>query len=120
MRKNKINYNELCEINYYNGYDIIREDLLKLYIYKETCDPQTEFGQKINIKHSTGNIHIKNYENWFTKNLLEDYLNKYLEDIRTVEQAEQELSKPAGRKIKDPRLIIIMYGIYRMFKSTNY
>ena len=106
----------------YLEYDIIREDLLRLYIFKETCNPQTPEGQKLILKHSTGNISIGNYENWFTKILINEYLNEYLADIKSVEQAEQELKKykgSVGRKINDPRLLIIMFGIYRMFNENK-
>jgi hypothetical protein len=103
-------------------YDIIREDLLRLYIFKESYNPQTEEGQKIIIKHLTGNITINNYNNWFTKNLLKDYLNKYLADITDIDQAKKELAKykgSVGRKIKDPRLHIILFGIFRMFNENK-
>jgi hypothetical protein len=113
---------ELQDVIDYYDYEIIKEDLLKLYIFKETHNPQTKKGKKIIIKHSKGNISIDNYNNWFAKNLLKDYLNKYLADITDIDQAKKELAKykrSAGRKVKDPRLHIILYGIYRMFNENK-
>lgn len=111
------------DYTHYLEYHEVREDLLKLFIYSRQPKPKTADGQKIVIKHSTGNIEIKNYENWFSDRLIQGYLNKYLSDIETVEQAERELQtnykKKAGRQAKDPRIGIIAYGIFRMFNDKK-
>ena len=113
---------ELDDVIDYEDYGIVREDLLKLYKFMKSHNLTNSSGRKITIKHSMGNIDISNHDNWFTRKLLKDYLDKYLSDITSVEQAEQELlkyKKTAGRKIKDPRLHIIIYGIYRMFNQEK-
>jgi hypothetical protein len=104
----------------YKHYNIVREDLLRLYIFANERKSDTLQGQKISIKHAKGSVEITNYENWFTSKLLNDYLAVYLADIESVEQAEEELlkyKKRAGRKIKDNRIHIILYGIFRMFND---
>lgn len=113
---------ELDDVIDFHQFNIVRKDLLKLYIFSKSHNPKTSKGQKTTIKHSMGNLYLDNYDNWFTKKLLKDYLDKYLSDITTIEQAEQELlkyKKSAGRKIQDTRLHIIMYGVYRMFNDNK-
>ena len=104
----------------YIEYNMVREDLLRLYIFTNERKSDTLQGQRISIKHALGNVEIKNHENWFTGKLLKDYLKLYLADVHSIEQAEQELlsyKKRAGRKIKDNRIHIVLYGIYRMFND---
>ncbi len=103
-------------------YNIVREDLLRLYVFANTHKPKTREGKKISIKHSQGDVPIDNYNNWFTEKLLKDYMATYLADVISVKQAEEELKtykKRAGRKIKDNRVLIITYGIYRMFNEQK-
>lgn len=106
----------------YIEYNIVREDLLRLYLFANERKSDTAQGQKISLKHAIGSVDIKNYENWFTRKLLTDYLNRYLADITSIEQAESELEKykkQAGRKIKDNRIHIVLYGIFRMFNENK-
>ncbi len=111
-----------ADLTDYIEYNIVREDLLRLYIFTNGQKSDTLQGQRISIKHAMGSVEIKNFGNWFTDKLLKDYLNLYLSDINSIEQAEQELlsyKKRAGRKIKDNRVHIILYGIFRMFNELK-
>ena len=108
--------------NEWNTKYKIREDLLKLYIFVNQPHkwPRTEEGRRITLKHSLGNVDIGNYDNWFLRNVIERYCNKYIPEITSLEQAEEELQaykKPLGRQPKDPQVNIILYGIYRLFNE---
>jgi hypothetical protein len=110
--------NEMAED--YLKYRVVREDLLKLYVWLN--DPKTKIDQKLTLKHAMGNIEIENFDGWFTRNLLEGYLDKYLSDITTIEQAESELltyKGRKGRKVNDRRVPVIMYGIFRMLNDQK-
>lgn len=101
-------------------YKMVREDLLNLYIWLK--DPQTKLEQKLALKHMTGSIKIKNSFGWFTRNLLTKYLDEYLPDIKTIEEAKTELltyKKNSGRPTDDFRVNVITYGIYRMFNDLK-
>jgi len=103
--------------------DKIHEDLLNLYIFLN--EPRkwshSEQGRKITIKFSTGSIDIDNYEHWFVRNVLEPLCKKHIPEITSIKQAEDELykyKKRAGRPPKDPRILRIIYGIFRMFNEN--
>ena len=68
-------------------YSMVREDLLRLYIFTNERKSDTLQGQRISIKHALGSIDIKNHENWFTDKLLKDYLKLYLADIPMIPKA---------------------------------
>ena len=108
---------DLYDFKEYGDYDLVRKDLLKLYIFINQKQPRTADARKLTLKHSLDKIDIENYDNWFTQNLLKDYLTLYLSDVHSVEQAEEELKtykKKAGRKASDPRIPAILYGLFRI------
>lgn len=100
-------------------YDIIRKDMLNLYLFIN--NPDNHLYKELSIKHFTGIVKLENRFGWFTKRLLKDYLAKYLPDITTVQQAEEELKlyrATAGRKYADEREMVLTYGIYKLFHDN--
>jgi len=100
----------------------IREDLLTLYIFLNEPRkwPSFKQGEKITMKFFMGNIDINNNNHWFARNVLGPLCQKYIPEITSIEQAEDELykhKKRAGRPSKDPRIMRIVYGIFRMFNE---
>ncbi|MCD8102308.1 MAG: hypothetical protein LUE26_07050 [Alistipes sp.] len=111
---------QLPEFAEYINYENVRQDLLKLYIFVNGPQSSRADGQKLTLKHSIGKIDIKNYDNWFTNSFIKDYLDIYLADVKSVRQAEEELTtykKSAGRRCTDQRIPIILYGMYRMMND---
>ena len=101
-------------------YEDVRKDLLNLYMFVN--DPSTFLDREITIQHATGKVKLDNCYGWFTRRMLKEYLDKYLPDITSVEQAKQELDsykKSAGRKSADAREQVLMCGIYRMFHEQT-
>lgn len=101
-------------------YEDVRKDLLCLYMFIN--DPSTFLDREIAIQHATGKVKIENCYGWFTRRMLKEYLDMYLPDITSVEQAKEELDtykKPAGRKSADEREQILIYGIYRIFHEQT-
>ena len=101
-------------------YEDVRKDLLNLYMFVN--DPSTFLDREITIQHTTGKVKVENYYGWFTRRMLKEYLDRYLPDITSAEQAKQELDgykKSAGRKSSDAREQVLIYGIYRMFHEQT-
>lgn len=101
-------------------YEDVRKDLLNLYMFVN--DPSTFLDREITIQHTTGKVKVENCYGWFTRRMLKEYLDRYLPDITSVEQAKQELDsykKSAGRKSADAREQVLMCGIYRMFHEQT-
>ena len=102
-------------------YGDVRKDLLKLYIFSKS---EHETGT-VTIKQGKGAEHKVDLENaslWFYPRMVNEYLQKYLPDITSTEQAQAELDTRyrarKGRGYNDIRLNIIIYGIYRLFSKT--
>ena len=101
-------------------YEDVRKDLLNLYMFVN--DPSTFLDREITIQHTTGKVKVENCYGWFTRRMLKEYLDRYLPDITSVEQAKEELDsyrKRAGRKSADAREQVLIYGIYRMFHEQT-
>lgn len=101
-------------------YEDVRKDLLNLYMFVN--DPSTFLDREIAIQHATGKVKVENYYGWFTRRMLKEYLDRYLPDITSVEQAKQELDsyrKQAGRKSADEREQVLIYGIHRMLHEQT-
>ena len=101
-------------------YEAVRKDLLGLYLFLN--DPSTFLDREITIQHATGKVKLQNCYGWFTRRMLKDYLDRYLPDITSMEQARRELGsyrKQAGRKSEDEREQILICGIYRMFHENT-
>ena len=101
-------------------YEDVRKDLLSLYLFIN--DSGTFLDREITIQHATGKVRVQNSYGWFTRRMLRDYLDRYLPDIISAEQARRELDgyrKQAGRKSSDEREQVLIYGIYRMFHENT-
>lgn len=101
-------------------YEDVRKDLLSLYLFIN--DSGTFLDREITIQHATGKVRVQNSYGWFTRRMLMDYLDRYLPDITSAEQARRELDgyrKQAGRKSSDEREQVLIYGIYRMFHENT-
>ena len=101
-------------------YETIKKDLLKLYLFIN--DPNTKLDRPISIQHLTGKVKLDNDFGWFTRRMLKEYLDRYLPDITSLEQAKEALNaykKQAGRKSADEREQILIYGIYRIFHEQT-
>lgn len=101
-------------------YDDVRKDLLNLYMFVNA--PSTFLDREITIQHTTGKVKVENCYGWFTRRMLKEYLDRYLPDITSVEQAKEELGsyrKQAGRKSADEREQVLIYGIYRMLHEQT-
>jgi hypothetical protein len=94
--------------------EMIRSDLLRLYIMLYDTSPQTTW---ISIRTINGTIRLRNYCNWFQDDMIKNYLKKNLPDIQNVSQAMSELEKnkrPKGRVPNDPRLSHLLWGTYSL------
>ena len=94
--------------------EMIRSDLLRLYIMLYDTSPQTTW---ISIRTINGTLRLKNYCNWFQDDMIKNYLKKNLPDIQNVSQAKSELEKnkrPKGRVPNDPRLSHLLWGTYSL------
>ena len=101
-------------------YEDVRKDLLNLYLFIN--DPSTFLDREISIQHATGKVKLQNFYGWFTRRMLKEYLDRYLPDITSLEQAKEALNaykKQAGRKSADEREQILIYGIYRIFHEQT-
>ena len=98
--------------------EMIRSDLLRLYIMLYDSSPQTTW---ISIRTINGTIRLRNYCNWFQDDMIKNYLKKNLADIQNVSQAKSELEKnkrPKGRIPNDPRLSHLLWGTYSLLHDT--
>ena len=98
--------------------EMIRSDLLRLYIMLYGTSPQTTW---ISIRTINGTIRLRNYCNWFQDDMIKNYLKKNLPDIQNVSQAKRELEKnkrPKGRIPNDPRLSHLLWGTYSLLHDT--
>lgn len=98
--------------------EMIRSDLLRLYIMLYDSSPQTTW---ISIRTINGTIRLRNYCNWFQDDMIKNYLKKNLPDIQNVSQAKSELEKnkrPKGRIPNDPRLSHLLWGTYSLLHDT--
>jgi hypothetical protein len=94
--------------------EMIRSDLLRLYIMLYDTSPQTTW---ISIRTINGTLRLRNYCNWFQDDMIKNYLKKNLPDIQNVSQAMSELEKnkrPKGRVPNDPRLSHLLWGTYSL------
>lgn len=101
-------------------YEDVRKDLLNLYLFIN--DPSTFLDREMSIQHATGKVKLQNFYGWFTRRMLKEYLDRYLPDITSLEQAKEALNaykKQAGRKSADEREQILIYGIYRIFHEQT-
>ncbi len=96
--------------------DETSNDIMQLFNYVNNNDLSKGGAHVIAIKHSTGTINLKNYNNWFWK-VIEGFLATVdLEKIKeTRETSQQPVHK--GRNPKDYRKDVIIYGIYMMFRK---
>ena len=100
-------------------YNLVREDLLKLFIFMHGKDFKT---QRVSIKRDRKTLKLENSYNWIFDRMATLYLKKYLADITTVEQAQKELAtykKKGGRPHENKNVNIVLYGIYRMFTEEK-
>ena len=98
--------------------EMIRSDLLRLYIMLYDTFPQTTW---ISIRTINGTLRLKNYCNWFQDDMIKNYLKKNLPDIQNVSQAKRELEKnkrPKGRVPNDPRLSHLLWGTYSLLHDA--
>ena len=98
--------------------EMIRSDLLRLYIMLYDSSPQTTW---ISIRTINGTIRLRNYCNWFQDDMIKNYLKKNLPDIQNVSQAKSELEKnkrPKGRIPNDPRLSHLLWGTYSVLHEA--
>ena len=98
--------------------EMIRSDLLRLYIMLYDSSPQTTW---ISIRTINGTIRLRNYCNWFQDDMIKNYLKKNLPDIQNVSQAKSELEKnkrPKGRIPNDPRLSHLLWSTYSLLHDT--
>ena len=98
--------------------EMIRSDLLRLYIMLYDSSPQTTW---ISIRTINGTIRLRNYCNWFQDDMIKNYLKKNLPDIQNVSQAKSELEKnkrPKGRIPNDPRLSHLLWGTYSLLHDA--
>lgn len=98
--------------------EMIRSDLLRLYIMLYDTSPQTTW---ISIRTINGTLRLRNYCNWFQDDMIKNYLKKNLPDIQNVSQAKRELEKnkrPKGRIPNDPRLSHLLWGTYSLLHDT--
>ena len=98
--------------------EMIRSDLLRLYIMLYDTSPQTTW---ISIRTINGTIRLRNYCNWFQDDMIKNYLKKNLPDIQNVSQAMSELEKnkrPKGRVPNDPRLSHLLWGTYSLLHDA--
>ena len=98
--------------------EMIRSDLLRLYIMLYDTSPQTTW---ISIRTINGTLRLKNYCNWFQDDMIKNYLKKNLPDIQNVSQAKSELEKnkrPKGRVPNDPRLSHLLWGTYSLLHDA--
>ena len=122
----------LATVSHYMSYDslgmsvsiynmlneMIRSDLLRLYIMLYDSSPQTTW---ISIRTINGTIRLRNYCNWFQDDMIKNYLKKNLPDIQNVSQAKSELEKnkrPKGRIPNDPRLSHLLWGTYSLLHDA--
>ena len=98
--------------------EMIRSDLLRLYIMLYGTSPQTTW---ISIRTINGTLRLRNYCNWFQDDMIKNYLKKNLPDIQNVSQAKSELEKnkrPKGRVPNDPRLSHLLWGTYSLLHDA--
>lgn len=113
-KQRQLIYNEgLC----YN--EDIRKDLLHLYIFINTisrCEDCT-----ITFKHKLKSVKLDNCQLWFNQHFVQNYFLRYLPEIKSIDDAERELKKyqkKRGRKFKDERTPIIIYGVYNLLHDV--
>ena len=99
-------------------YNLVREDLLKLFIFIHGNNFKT---QEISIKRDKKTLKLNNSYNWLFSRMATLYLKKYLADITNVEQAQAELTKykKRGRHHENRNVNVVLYGIYRMFSGEK-
>lgn len=107
-------------------YDCARTDLLKLYIFAN--DGKYEYDATNNqmdcpivIKRGGNQLELRNSNDWFRRSMLAHYFNTLLPDIKSVEQAKEELEELSvlkkGRRPENPKVNILIQGITTMFNE---
>ena len=118
--------NEWCQENEdHLIYDECRADLLRLYIFVNSEGYKTNKkgdyqSKKIVIKKGDHKCELDNKFNWFKDSMVKRYLKDQLGDIKSIEQAEEELAryrKTKGRRHDNIYLIIMIQGIVNMFNE---
>lgn len=99
-------------------YHLVREDMLRLYIFMHESSSDSK---KIKLKKGKQSLTLNNYYNWALDRMATLYLEKYLSDITTVGQAQEELAKykKRGRHHENRNVNVVLYGIYRMFSEEK-
>lgn len=96
-----------------------KKDLLQLYIYHKT--KPADIPTQITIKYGKGkSVKLENKDNWFEKVLLSNHLDKYLSDIKSVEDAKKVLDKlnHTTDKLSRPHQYKFIYGTYSMISDV--
>jgi hypothetical protein len=99
-------------------YSLVREDMLRLYVFMHESFSESK---EIKLKKGKQTIKLNNHFNWALDRMATLYLGKYLSDITTVEQAQEELAKykKRGRHHENRNVNVVLYGIYRMFSEEK-
>ena len=76
--------------------EMIRSDLLRLYIMLYDSSPQTTW---ISIRTINGTIRLRNYCNWFQDDMIKNYLKKIFQIFRTLVKQKVNLKKISVLKV---------------------
>ncbi|MEZ3441125.1 hypothetical protein [uncultured Alistipes sp.] len=128
----KFNEEDLYERGYWEDWNIYKGEWAKLMLFMEHMEQRASIPAKqdelsptsITLRADNGIVEkstIPNTDNWLFR-LIRKELADYFPDIRTAEEARQELDrrKPsAGAKRMNAIYTIIEYGIYRMLHEEN-
>lgn len=118
--------NIVKNIQYVNPYtaEVLKEqmkrrDLLRLLILCNT----TKTGDVIIIKNRSRSFQLHNDANWFIQTVIKPIIIKELGDSITISQATEELEKATtrhrGRRAKDPQMLKLIWGTYRLISNTH-
>lgn len=117
-------YNEWQEtLEEYVKYDAVRAEMLKLYLLLNSAECNEESVFSIRVKDSAyGSVSIFNHFNWFSKELIQSYLDKYLTGISSIEEAKSALALYKGKQgntYKAYNASVIAYGIYSLYQELR-
>ena len=97
-----------------------RRDLLRLLILCKT----TKTGDALIIKNKTRSFDLHNDSGWFVCEMIEPFLVQELGKDFTAEMAAQELEQAStrhrGRQPKDPQMLHLIFGTYRLLSAHHH
>lgn len=104
--------------NNYNKY--IRPDLLRLYIARNDKKGRFHSYCAIQLGYTSSAIQIQSDFPWFEK-MLDRYLHRFL-GVKSIEEAETELSTIYGKKVGNPlneRVATYIWGTFHLMQTLS-